>query len=442
MKDYLENVYGLKSQKAEINNLIYWFLNQEEYIKKGYTIPTGLLLHGDPGNGKSLIMTEIEKSLSGNDNVVFKKFKTYYENNLIKDLNDFFNVDDHSKKYILAIDELDLLLGDDNNLFTRALQEKLDGIENKESQNIFVISACNLLPRIPKAIIRTGRFDRKILIADPNEKEIKEFISSLERKLNFNIDKESIDMGVFKIFIGNSYVEINAIINDCLLRFGPSKCNYDNLVFCSKCLENSFEEKNKKINDQVYIHEAGHTVMSLAFGSAFSINKVIVNDDNSGYVSAYSPDLGVSSYQSILADTLISLSGIISEKIITKNPLIGSFSDLNNARHNAYGLINTNGFYGCFRTLPEYESYGQREESNFKRRLNEILIEHLLKRLEKDATKFLKKHVVLIKEIARNLKAKNYLTSREIRTILTDYETKYKLKLEYKKLKITNYVLD
>ncbi len=436
MIDYLTNVYGLEHQKQEINNLINWFINDEEYSKKGYKVPRGLLLYGSPGNGKSLIISEIEKALKDNDKVCFKVFESRNENDLNNDLNQFFDSLDNNKKYFLAIDELDLLL-DDNDILTRTLQEKLDGIEKKKISNVFILAACNKINNIPYAIKRAGRFDRKIEIEYPSKKEIIHFINSLEKKLNFKLDQSAENFGIYDLFLDNSYVEIKAVINDCLIRFGSENCTYQNLVYCYNCLENSFDKMEASIPDSTYIHEAGHCVMALAFKDLFDINKLIINIDKS-YVSV-SNKVNVFSYETQLAKIMTSYAGSIAEKLIAKTSSLGIYDDLNRARETCYNLINCEGYKGGWVCLPPVGEYDIREETLKKRRHNEIIIERILKKLEKETTKFLKKHKNLIVEIARKAKVNNYLNKEEIKNILQDYEIKNHIKVIYKKIKAKNY---
>ena len=144
---FLSNVIGLDYAREELFNTINWFKNSEKYEAQGIEVPRGILLYGDPGNGKSLIIREINKNL--NDIPCF-----YFDNSTtapIGTLNQLFKEARKYSKCIITIDEIDLLVDKEPKII-RLLQENLDGVKT-ESKNFLLLCACNYMRRLPDSLL-------------------------------------------------------------------------------------------------------------------------------------------------------------------------------------------------------------------------------------------------------------------------------------------------
>ena len=133
----LSRVIGHENQKKEILNVIGWFKRSKELKEKGVSIPRGVILFGDPGNGKSLLIKEIIRCVDA-PVFVFQGEQT----NIVQGIVDVFREAREAGHAIIVIDELDLLINKERRV-VRALQENLDGVESND--DILVLAATNYL---------------------------------------------------------------------------------------------------------------------------------------------------------------------------------------------------------------------------------------------------------------------------------------------------------
>ena len=165
-------------------------------------------------------------------------------------------------------------------------------------------------------------------------------------------------------------------------------------------------------NLEVAIHEAGHAVMAKAFPEFFTINRLNISGA-SGQFHAKEVERGFWPYEKVIADIKISMAGILSQKIICGRGSRGCDEDLQHARIDAYNMINMTGYSSCWETLPVIRQ-GARTDTPIKRRRMERKIERLLKRCEKETSKYIKEHKTQINKLGALLFEKKHLKSSEI----------------------------
>ena len=122
----LEKVIGHESQKKELLSVIEWFKKSKELKAKGVSIPKGVVLFGEPGNGKSLLIKEIIRCI---DAPVF--ILKGDETNIVAGITETFAKARETGHAVVVIDELDLLINKERRVI-RALQENLDGVESSD----------------------------------------------------------------------------------------------------------------------------------------------------------------------------------------------------------------------------------------------------------------------------------------------------------------------
>ena len=137
----LEKVIGHANQKRELLDVIGWFNRSKELKAKGVSIPKGVILFGEPGNGKSLLIKEIIRCI---DAPVF--ILKGDETNIVAGITETFAKARETGHAVVVIDELDLLINKERRVI-RALQENLDGVES--SDDILVLAATNYIREIP-----------------------------------------------------------------------------------------------------------------------------------------------------------------------------------------------------------------------------------------------------------------------------------------------------
>ena len=398
----LGRVVGHENQKKEILSIIEWFRNSKELREKGISIPRGVILFGQPGNGKSLLIKEIIRCCEA-PVFVFKG----EEENVVGGIVEVFKKARETGHAIIVIDELDLLI-DKEKRVTRALQECLDGVES--SDDILVLTATNDINEIPDALLRNGRLEKLIRVPYLKGEEafqlLKKYFNDFNILLPDDLDEEELSLSLNRITCAG----IKAIVNDVILRNGFKDIT-------SEMIDNSIYNITDRVKDapeednlEVAIHEAGHAVVAKSFPKFFMINRLNISGA-SGEFHAKEVDKDFWPFEKVIADIKISMAGLLSQKIICGRGTVGSIEDLEHARHKAYRMLNVEGYSSCWETLPPREG---REDTFIKRRKMERKIEALLRRCEKETSKYIKKHKKEINELGKLLFEKKHLKSSEI----------------------------
>lgn len=400
----LSNVIGHENQKKELLSVIDWFKHSKEFKDKGVSIPKGVILFGEPGNGKSLLIKEIIRCVEA-PVFVFQGEQT----NVVKGVVETFKKARETGHAIIVFDELDLLINKERRV-VRALQENLDGVES--SDDILVLAATNYLGDIPRPLLRHGRLEKLIKIPVPTGEEALELLKKHFTDFNLSFPNDFDDEEVALSLNGISCAGVKAVVNDIVLRNG-----FENIT--SEMIDNSIYNITDRVKDtpeednlEVAIHEAGHAVMAKAFPDFFIINRLNISGA-SGQFHAKEVEKGFWPFEKVIADIKISMAGVLSQKIICGRGSRGSEDDLQNARISAYNMINMCGYSSCWETLPKI-AQGARTETPIKRRRMERKVEHLLKKCEKETIKYVKSHKLQISSLGKLLFEKKHLKSSEI----------------------------
>lgn len=411
-KDFLKEVIGLDAEKEEIYNIIEWFKNRKKYSELKVDVPNGILLYGEPGNGKSLII----RSLIDYLDIPYYIFKMTNEDNLVEDIRNLFNEARKNPAALIAIDELDILV-EKNDYVERILQEQMDGI-NKNDNDILVLAATNNINCLSRALKRKGRFDSIIEIKSPRSEDIREIIKNLENYYNIKTPFIYKDESIIYELSGRNFSSIKSIFNEAILRFGYDKLSSRTIHETLKINVCGLEQYSMKIEYYDALHEAGHCVMADKFKKYF-IHKSIAINSKGGEYSYIPVESGDFKYKTLLADIQVSMAGSVATKILLNTSSSGVTDDLQRARSYAYHLVNIIGYKSIWRTLPPFQG-SERRETQYKRRGNERLIEKILKQSERKTFKYLKKHIKELKLLTEQIIINNgYLNQEQINNCLS-----------------------
>lgn len=400
----LSNVVGHENQKKELLSVIKWFKNSKELKAKGISIPRGIILFGEPGNGKSLLIKEIIRCCEA-PVFVFQGEQM----NVVEGICETFKKAREAGHAIIVFDELDLLINKERRV-VRALQENLDGVES--SDDILVLAATNYMREIPEPLLRHGRLEKLIKIPYPTGEEALELLKKHIKEFNVELPKDLDDEEVALSLNGISCAGVKAVVNDLVLRNG-----FENIT--SEMIDNSIYNITDRVKDspeednlEVAIHEAGHAVVAKAFPEFFMINRLNISGA-SGQFHAKEVEKGFWPYEKVIAEIKIAMAGVLSQKIICGRGSRGCDEDLQNARNDAYNILNICGYSSCWETLPVLRQ-GARTDTAVKRRKMERKIEALLRKCEKETIKYIKSHKFQISALGKLLFEKKHLKSSEI----------------------------
>ena len=404
----LGKVIGHENQKKELLSVISWFKRSKELREKGISIPKGVLLFGEPGNGKSLFIKEIIRFC---DAPVF-----IFQGeglNAVEGIVETFKKAREAGHAIIVFDELDLLINKERRV-VRALQENLDGVESND--DILVLAATNYMREIPSPLLRHGRLEKLIMVPYPSGEEALELLKKHFKEFNLSFPSDFDEEEVALSLNGISCAGVKSVVNDLVLRNG-----FENIT--SEMIDNSIYNVSDRIKDtpeqdniEVAIHEAGHAVVAKLFPQYFQINRLLISGA-SGEFHAKEVEKGFWPYDKVIADIKISMAGVLSQKIICGRGSRGCDDDLQKARVDAYNMLNMCGFSSCWETLPVLKQ-GARVDTSIKRRRMERKIESLLRRCEKETTNYIKKHKLQISALGKLLFEKKHLKSSEILSII------------------------
>lgn len=402
------NVIGHENQKKELLSVIDWFKHSKELKARGVSIPKGVILFGEPGNGKSLLIKEIIKCCEA-PVFVFQGEQA----NVVEGIFETFKKAREAGHSIIVFDELDLLINKERRVI-RALQENLDGVESND--DILVLAATNFMREIPAPLLRHGRLEKLIKIPYPTGPEALELLKKHFREFNIplpvDIDEDEVALSLH----GISCAGIKAVVNDIVLRNGFENITAEMIDSSIYNITDRVKDTPEEDNLEVAIHEAGHAVMAKSFPEFFMINRLNISGA-SGKFYAKEVERGFWPYDKVIADIKISMAGNLAQKIICGRGSRGCEEDLQAARISAYNIINMNGYSSCWETLPVIRN-GARVETQTKRRRMERKIEKLLKQCEKETIKFIKSHIEVIKKLGQLLYEKKHLKSSEILSVI------------------------
>ncbi len=189
------DVAGIKEAKEELLEIVDFLKNPSKYQKLGITLPKGVLLSGAPGVGKTLIA----KALAGESNVPFfyqsgSSFVEIYVGVGARRVRELFSVAKANAPAIIFIDEIDAIgkkrmLDSSNNERESTLNQLLTEMDGfSDNSGVIVIGATNRIDALDSALLRSGRFDRKVFVELPNiserEEILKIYLRNKPNKLN------------------------------------------------------------------------------------------------------------------------------------------------------------------------------------------------------------------------------------------------------------------
>lgn len=294
----LSNIAGYKKEKEELINIIEILNNREVYYQKGAHIPKGLILYGQPGNGKTLFA----KVLANECNFTFYEFDLT-KKGMSNRLKIMIEKAKETAPSIIFIDELSRLVdtkhfqSDSSRRNLSTLLSLLDGFNTSVNDEVFIAATTNEYDDIPKALVRPGRMDKKIHIGYPTSEDRKDILKYYINKTNcvFLINEQN----MIEMTSALSAAGIETLINSCVL-----SSTIDNEVteeifiknlnsIISETIEKDLSKHDLKI---IAYKELGRFIIARSFetgqyyldlndygsskGSIFSSDGIVGNDDD------------------------------------------------------------------------------------------------------------------------------------------------------------------
>ena len=438
-KTKFDDVAGLDEEKQEMLEIVDFLKNPEEFYKMGAKIPRGVLLCGEPGTGKTLIA----KAIAGEANVPFismsgSEFIEMFAGLGASRVRKLFDKAKKMSPAIIFIDEIDAIgarrtaasgAETENNQTLNQLLVEMDGFESDSA--IIVIAATNRPEMLDKALLRPGRFDRRIIIGLPDMKGREEIlkIHAKNKKLASDVDLKNLASDT----AGFTGAELENILNEAAIIATVNK----NEVITNKDLDDALNkvtvgvekhsrvmsEKDKRITAY---HEAGHAVVSKFLETQKDIKEVsIIPRGVAGGYTMYksNEDKCYISKNEMLEKLIALLGGRAAEKIIIEDISTGASNDLEVATDIAtkmvtiYGMSDTVGPISINIDKDPYQLqlFGNDIENTIG---NEVRL--LISNAYVEAQKILLNHMDKLHELAQLLIEKEVVSGQEFEKIFKD----------------------
>jgi len=416
----LDNVIGLQSVKEELYYYFDFIDNSEKYNQWNIKIPKGILLVGPPGTGKTLLVKSIAKNSDIHViHVTGSEFIEMYVGvgaSRVRKL--FANARSH-KKCIIFIDEIDAIgkkRGSERNserdqTLNQILTE-MDGFHEDESI-IMVFAATNLVSILDPALLRSGRFDKKIYFDLPNKEErielYKLYINTNNRctasKNNFDEYIEFDYEYLSNISVGLSGADIANVVNQAKINAIKNKKIYFNdndIVHAIDEIMIGREKPERTVLplelERISYHEAGHAFMSYILDGIEAPLKVSIlprGESALGFSLQKPVDIKLHTNNYLIKQLLVLLAGRSSEKVFYNNLSSGAYDDINKI---------TNIVESYFKDFGMSEKYGPinfNKLGNYENNINKDIID-FIQNLEQICYTILtenKKSLIIISEL-------------------------------------------
>ena len=377
-KATFKDVAGVDEPKEELHEIIDFLKEPQKFQKLGGHIPKGVLLMGPPGTGKTLLA----RAVAGEANVPFfsisgSDFVEMFVGVGASRVRDLFEQGKKNAPCIVFIDEIDAVgrhrgagLGgghDEREQTLNQLLVEMDGFESNEG--VILVAATNRPDVLDPALLRPGRFDRRIVVNRPDVKGRDGILGVHTRKipLSDDVDTHVLARGTS----GFSGADLANLVNEAALnaaRYNQKVVQMDDFEFAKDKVLMGSERRSMIISDEekqvTAIHEAGHALLTVLLPNADPIHKVTIIPR--GMALGVTQQLPVDDRHNLSLDYLndqiaILLGGRIAEELTNGDITTGAGNDLERATEMARRMVCEWGMSDEMGPL----TFGKKEEQIF-----------------------------------------------------------------------------
>ena len=357
----LNEVAGLKEEKEELEEIVEFLKEPGKFTKVGARIPKGVLLEGAPGTGKTLLA----KAIAGEANVPFfsisgSDFVEMFVGVGASRVRDMFAEAKRHAPCIIFIDEIDAVarrrgtgMGgghDEREQTLNQLLVEMDGFGINEG--IIVMAATNRVDILDPAILRPGRFDRKISVARPDVGGRQDILNvhAKNKPLADDVDLEQIAQTT----AGFTGADLENLLNEAAINAAMEK----RVFIKQEDIKKAFikvgigsEKKSRVISDKekkiTAYHEAGHAILFHVLpnvGPVYTVSIIPTGLGAAGYTMPLpEKDEMFTTKSEMKEDIMVSLGGRIAEEIIFDDITTGAYSDIKKATQRARSMVTRYG---------------------------------------------------------------------------------------------------
>ena len=433
-----KDVAGQDEAKESLKEIIDFLHNPQKYAEIGARLPKGALLVGSPGTGKTLLA----KAVAGEADVPFfsisgSDFVEMFVGMGASRVRDLFQQAAKVAPCIIFIDEIDAVgRARDNRYGNNSEQEQtlnqllseIDGFE--PSKGIVCLAATNRPEILDKALLRPGRFDRRIIVDRPNYQGRLDTLKVHTRKIKLAEDEDL--KKIAQATAGAVGADLANLVNEAALRavrMGRKAVNQEDLLVSFETVIAGTEKKNTVLTETekrlVAYHEVGHALVSALEKHAQPVSKITIVPHTSGALgyTMYLPEEEkfLSTRQELEVELKSLVGGRAAEQLVFGAQTTGAANDLQRATSLARNMVSQYGMskeLGLMTTATVQNSYldGQAYMDCSQDTAAQVdkEVQKLLDGAFADATRILKENRSLLDEVSEYLLVKETITGEEL----------------------------
>ena len=438
-------VAGLEEEKEELEEIVDFLKNPKKYTDVGARIPKGVILVGPPGTGKTLLA----KAVAGEAGVPFfsisgSDFVEMFVGVGASRVRDLFEDAKKNAPCIVFIDEIDAVarrrgtgMGGGHDEREQTLNQMLvemDGFGINEG--IIVMAATNRIDILDPAILRPGRFDRKVVVGRPDVQGRLEILNvhAAKKPLGDDVDLESLA----RTTAGFTGADLENLLNEAAINAAKRKEKYItnadvNYAFVKVGIgvekrSKIISEKEKKITAY---HESGHAILFHLLPDVGPVHTISIIPTGMGAAGYTMPlperDEMFNTRGKMLQNIIVSLGGRIAEELVFDDITTGASQDIKQATETARSMVTKYGFSSKLglinydndsdevfigRDLAHTRPYGEEVASQIDMEVKNIIDECYGK-----AKKMIEEHMDVLEKSAQLLLEKEKVTREEFEAL-------------------------
>ena len=417
MKEF-NKVIGYEDVKIELERIVDMMTNPKKYHELGVETTRGLLLHGRPGVGKTLMAKCFIKA---SKRPTFTVRKDLPDGDFVKHIKNTFEKAKKEAPSIVFLDDMDKFANVDE--FHRNAEEFVTiqaCIDDCKDEEVFVLATTNDRRSIPTSLLRTGRFDKSIIITSPEgedaEKIIKHYLK--KKKCAKDVDAKEIS----RLLNGGSCADLETVINEAGVYAGyenRKEVSMNDIVRAFMRVVYDAPEK-LKFSDSKYMlqtayHEAGHAVVAEVLEPG-SVPFVTIKPHDSGAAGFAHIDNNENYFEDkkFMENRVMSLlAGKAATEVVYGVTDVGANSDL----HRAYDIVERFVDHYCSYGFNLWEGNSQNEPDSLEQNRMTI-ISYEMERYYQEAKRLLILNRNRLDSVANELNKKKVLLSKDIHKLM------------------------
>ena len=430
-----KDVAGQDEAKESLQEIIDFLHNPKKYTDIGAKMPKGALLVGSPGTGKTLLA----KAVAGEAGVPFfsisgSDFEEMFVGVGASRVRDLFQQATKVAPSIVFIDEIDAVgrsrdarFGNNDQTLNQLLGE-LDGFDS--SKGVVILAATNRPAILDKALLRAGRFDRRIIVDRPNLQGRLDTLKVHTRKIKLS---EDVDLRkIAQATAGAVGADLANLVNEAALRAvrqGRKAVNQEDLLVSFETVIAGTEKKNTVLTDTekrlVAYHEVGHALVAALEKHSQPVSKITIVPHTSGALG-YTMQMPeeekfLNTCEELMTELRTLVGGRAAEQIVFCVKTTGAANDIQRATALArnmitqYGMSEKFGLMSLATVQNQYlEGQALMDCSQDTAALVDQEVQKLLDRAYEDAKALLTANRALLDEISEFLLTKETITGEEL----------------------------